>query len=104
MAYDFNFTESGYTPTSYDFNFGYVPPPSVITYSVLAGLTNEFTAIWADVDASLTNNKMYVASGGAFSVVDLSINQTIDRYTKTVAGGGNEPLLAEDIVDINVHP
>jgi len=103
MSYNFNFSESGYTP-SYDFNFGYVPPPSVITYSVLAGLSNNFVAIWADADASLANNKMYVASGGAFSVVDLSINQTVDRYTKTVAGGAQETLLAEDIVDINVHP
>ena len=101
MAYDFNFTESGYTPTDYDFNFGVIPT-TVITYSVLAGLSNEFTSIWADADASLSSNKMYAASGGAFSVVDLSINQTIDRYTKTVVGGAQETLLAEDIVDINI--
>jgi hypothetical protein len=102
MAENFDFIESGYVPI-YDFDFGYTPP-TVTTYNVLAGLSNEFTAIWADADASLTNNKMYVASGGAFSVVDLSINQTVDRYTKTVAGGAQETLLAEDIVDINVHP
>ena len=102
MAENFNFTESGYIP-SYDFDFGYTPP-TITIYSILAGLSNYFTAIWADADASLSNNKMYVASGGAFSVVDLSINQTVDRYTKTVAGGAQETLLAEDIVDINVYP
>ena len=102
MSYDFNFSESGYIP-SYDFDFGEQPyEPSI--YYILAGLSNSFTSIWADADASLSNNKMYVASGGAFSVVNLSINQTIDRYTKTVAGGAQEALLAEDIVDINVHP
>jgi hypothetical protein len=103
MSYNFNFSESGYTP-SYDFDFGYTPPSPVVTYSILAGLSNNFIAIWADADAGLSDNKMYVASGGAFSVVDLSIHQTIDRYTKIIAGGAQETLLAEDIVDINVHP
>lgn len=103
MAYNFNFTESGYTP-SYDFDFGYVPPSPVDIYRILAGLTDDFVAIWVDVDASLSNNKMYVSSAGAFSVVDLAIHQTIDRYTTTISGGAEESLLAEDIVDININP
>ena len=95
MAYDFDFTESGYTPDSYDFDF--LPP--FYTYSILAGASNNFTAIWADPDAGLSNGRLFIASPTAFSVV--SDTALVDAYTSSLVGRTNESLDQEDIIDIN---
>jgi hypothetical protein len=97
---NFNFTEAGYTP-SYDFNFGLEQTQYVI-YNILAGAKNNFTAIWADPTASLTNGKMYASSAGAFSVVKLDDDTLYDYYTTTHKGRGNETLDDNTTVDINV--
>lgn len=96
MAYNFDFTESGYTPTSYDFDFR----PDITAYSILAGTSDNFTAIWADPTTSLTTGKIYIASPSAFSIVDSTV--LVDYYTTTHSGGGNEALEQEDIKDINI--
>jgi hypothetical protein len=100
-ANNFDFTESGYFPDSYNFNF----VSSVFTFNVLAGLSNYFTAIWADPDANINNSKkMYVTSAAAFSVVTLDELSPVlvDYYTTTHFGAGNEVLEQEDIKDINI--
>jgi len=96
MAHNFNFTEGGYIPDSYDFDF----EGESDIYNVLAGISNNFIAIWADADASLSNGKFYVASLAAFSIV----NDTalFDYYTETHAGATNETLEQDDIIDINI--
>jgi len=96
MAHNFNFTEGGYIPNNYNFNF-YTP---VITYDVLAGTSNNFTAIWADPTASLSTGKFYVASPAVFSIVNDTV--LIDYYTTTHKGAANETLEQNDIKDINI--
>ena len=96
---DFNFTEPGYVP-SYDFDF----ESPFFTYSILAGGTNEFVAIWADPDASMTNGKFYAATADALSVVDITNNSLRDAYSENLPGRANEVLTSNDIVDINVAP
>jgi len=96
---DFNFTEGGYVPSS---NFNFVSP--FFTYSILAGVTNEFVAIWADPDASLTSGKFYAATADAMSVVNTADNSLYDAYSKNLPGRANEVLTSNDIVDINVAP
>ncbi len=96
MAHDFDFTESGYIPISYDFDF-YTP---IASYTILAGTSNNFTAIWADPTTSLTTGKIYIASSSAFSIVDSTV--LVDYYTTTHSGGANEALNQDDIVDINI--
>ena len=94
---NFNFTEAGYI-SSYDFNFG----EDYNIYTVLKGLTNNFTSIWADVDAGLSVGKMYIGLEGYFNIIDLS-NQTLyDWYSESRKGRGNETLDRSDIVDVNV--
>ena len=96
MAHNFNFTESGYIPDSYDFDF--ISP--YLVFNVLAGTSNNFTAIWADVDASLSTGKVYIASSATFSIVNNTV--LVDYYTTTFSGATNEALIQEDIVDINI--
>ncbi len=96
MPNNFDFTESGYTPTSYDFNFYTL----VYAYTVLAGTSNNFTAIWADPTTSLTTGKIYIASPAVFSIVDSAV--LVDYYTTTHSGAGNESLNQDDIIDINI--
>ena len=98
MAYSFNFTESDYIPDSYDFDFG--AEEEITVYSVLAGVSNNFTSIWADVDASLSTGKIYIASPAAFSIVNNNV--LVDYYTTTFGGRANESLDQEDIIDINI--
>jgi hypothetical protein len=102
MSTDFDFTESGYAP-SYDFDFG---GAGVSIYSILKGLLNDFSSIWADPTASLTTGKMYVASqgtGASFSIVDISSNSVVDYYDVTHIGAAGEALQAEDIIDLNAN-
>ena len=98
MAHDFNFTEGGYVPGNLNFDFS--PPPT--SYSVLKGTSNNFVAIWADLDAGLNNGKMYIGSFGDFQVVKLDDQTIYDWYSTTRVGRGNESLDANDIVDTNV--
>jgi len=96
MAHNFNFTEGGYIPDSYDFDFGL----DIHIYNVLAGASNNFTAIWADPTASLSTGKFYVASPAAFSIIDNTL--LVDYYTTTFGGRANETLIQNDIKDINI--
>ena len=66
-------------------------------FNILAGTSNYFTSIWA------YDGKMYVASSDAFSVVNLAAGTLIDCYTQTDGGANNEPLIGNDIVDINAN-
>jgi hypothetical protein len=101
MATNFNFDEPNYV-VSNDFNFGF----SIVTYRLLAGSSTNYTAIWADSDASLRTASVYIASAGtgaAFSVVDLSSKLLLDSYKIDSAGNRGDLLDDEDIVDINVN-
>lgn len=93
---DFNFTESGYS-SSYDFNFG-----SYDIYTVLKGDSNNFTAIWADVNAGRVSGKVYIGLSGYFNVINLSDQTIYDWYSTSHVGRGNETLDGSDIVDVNV--
>jgi len=95
---DFDFTESGYTP-SYNFNFG---TATQIIFNLLGGTSNNFVAIWADPTASLTNGKMYASSATAFSVVSMDDDSLYDYYTTTRKGMGNETLASGTVLDLNV--
>jgi hypothetical protein len=95
MPNNFDFSESGYTP-SYDFNFGLGN-----SFYILAGTSDNFIAIWADPTTSLTSGRFYVSSSDAFSVVESSDRSLYDFYTSSHAGRGGEALLSSDIVDIN---
>lgn len=70
-------------------------------YNILAQGPN-YTAIWADADASLHNGKFYVTSDAGFFIVDLSRNVVIDAVTQTIKGAANEVLLQDDIGDLNI--
>jgi len=96
MAHNFDFDTPGYIPDSYNFNFGL----DTYVYSVLAGTSNNFTAIWADPTANLSTGKIYIASPAAFSIVNNTV--LFDYYTTTYSGAANEALTQEDIVDINI--
>jgi len=101
MSHDFNFTEGGYIPGNLNFDFS--PPPTPPTsYSILKGISNNFVAIWADLDAGLNNGKMYIGSQGYFQVVKLDDQTIYDWYSVSQKGRGNETLDNNDIVDINV--
>lgn len=95
MSNDFNFTESGYVPgPPFDFEFA---PAEDLSIRILAGTLNNFTSIW------VFEGKMYVASSNALSVVNLATQSLIDFYTQSQAGGLNESLQSNDIVDININ-
>lgn len=101
MSNNFNFTESGYTPNNYNFNFS----SGYIIYNILSGTNKNFTSIWADSTANLDTAKVYVGTAGtdaSFFVIDLENKTVYDSYNLTKVGGFNESLDREDIVDINV--
>lgn len=101
MSNNFNFTESGYTPTN-DFEFD----PPTTSYAILAGTSNEYVAVWADPKASINSGMFYAAttgSGAAFSAVSSDDNTLRDSYTIVEEGLWEETLEQEDVVDINVH-
>ena len=92
MANDFNFTTSGYTPsTPYDFNFGDI----LSLHFVLKGTSNDFNSVW------ILNNKMYVTSGDTLTTVDLTSHSLYDWYDGSHKGRGNETLNNDDIIDVN---
>jgi len=93
-AIDFNFTESGYTP-SLDFQFAPIPEPP-ISYYILKGTSNNFTSIW------IYNEKMYVSSSDALTAININDNSVYDFYTQTENGRGNETLSSDNVIDINV--
>jgi hypothetical protein len=95
MSYNFNFTTSGYTP-SYNFNFG----TFIRYYYILPGTSNDFKAIWADVDTSLTLGKFYIASADCFSIIKDTV--LLDYYTISHKGRTGDKLNQPDIKDINV--
>jgi hypothetical protein len=82
----------------YGFNFGAEYP----TFSIISSASAVFTAVWADVDAGKDTGKMYVATANSLSVIDLQNKTVFDYYTQTHAGGREETLEQDDIVDINV--
>ena len=98
MSNNFNFTESGYIPNSYDFDFN----PGYSIYNILFGADNNFIAVWADLNASLTNGKFYVSSKSALSIVDNVTKTLVDRYDKNTFGAANEKLKDGEVVDINI--
>jgi hypothetical protein len=98
---NFDFTETGYDPSNYDLNFGYL----IATLQILAGESKDFTSIWADPTANIETAKMYVGSrgiGAALSVVNLATGKLIDSYLIDKAGEYEELLESEDVIDINV--
>ena len=71
-------------------------------YSIVPGLSSNFTAVWADENSSLSSGKLYVASEDAFTIIDLETKTVYDRYTQELKGRGNEVLDTDGIIDINV--
>ena len=99
MANNFNFTESGYSPGP-PYNFDFNPP--AVSYSIIKGTTNNFTSIWADTDAGLSEGKMYIGSQGHFNVVNLSDQTIYDWYSTVHSGKAGVVLLGSNVVDINI--
>ena len=101
MSNNFNFTESGYIPNSYDFDFN----PGYFMYNILSGANKNFIAIWADPTANINTAKVYVATTGtaaSFFVIDLENKVLYDSYTLSKEGSFGESLDQENITDINV--
>ena len=101
MPNNFDFTESGYIPNNYDFDFN----PGYFMYNILSGNNKNFIAIWADPTANIDTAKVYVGTtgtGASFFVIDLENKVLYDSYNLTKVGGFDESLGREDIVDINV--
>ena len=101
MPNNFNFTESGYIPNSYNFDFN----PGYFMYNILSGANKNFIAIWADPTANINTAKVYVGTTGtdsSFFVIDLENKVVCDSYNLIKVGGFNESLDREDIVDINM--
>ena len=96
---NFNFTEHS-AETDYDFNFG----GRVSVYKILRGYNNKFNSIWADNNSSLKNNCIYIGRKEDLTIVKTKNSQVFidDYYSKTSAGGTNEKLKSDDVVDINV--
>jgi hypothetical protein len=101
-AITFNFIEGDYSPPELlEFEFG-----PVIVYNIIPGANQNFTSVWADSNANISNAKFYTASqgeGAAFAVIDLSSHTLSDYYTLTFPGYNEEVLEREDIVDININ-
>ena len=96
---DFNFEDGGYVPGEANFDF------ALAVYSILAGYSNIFTAIWADSNAGLSTGKMYTlswGSGAALSVVNMDNKDLYDQYTQTNGGRAEETLTNDDTRDLNV--
>ncbi len=101
MPDNFNFTECGYIPDRYDFDFS----SEHFIYNILSGINRNFVAIWADSTANLDTAKVYVgttSTDASFFVIDLKNKVVCDSYNLTKVGGFDESLDREDIVDINV--
>lgn len=98
MSNNFNFTEPGYVPNSYDFDFN----PGYSMYNILSGTNKNFIAVWADPTANINTAKVYVGTTGSFFVINLENKALYDSYTLIKVGGFNESLDREDIIDINV--
>lgn len=92
MNRNFNFTESGYDPTSYDFNFGSM----VDIYRILKGTSNNFSSVF------VYNNKLYISNSDALTVIDLNNNEVYDWYNQIRIGKANESLDHDQIIDVNV--
>ena len=92
MANDFNFTESGYSITSYDFNFGSI----IDVYYILKGTSNNFSSVW------VLDQKLYVSNSDALTIIDLLTNTVYDYYTQSHVGRANESLDHAQIIDVNV--
>jgi len=97
MGTDFNFIAGGYTPST-DFDFG----AAENFYYILLGVGDNFTAIWADENATKDTGKVYIGASGYFNVVDLSSKYVYDWYSTTQSGRGGESLEDTNIIDINV--
>jgi hypothetical protein len=96
-VFNFDFTQEGYSPTNYNFLFGWY------NYYLLKGISNNFTAIWADPRASINSGKMYVSSPEAFSIVNLTSKTIYDYYTTTHSGIRNEALQSNDVTDLYIQ-
>ena len=101
MPNNFNFTESGYVPNDYNFDFS----AGHFIYNILPGINKNFVGVWADTTANINTAKVYVGTTGtdaSFFVINLESKTVYDLYTLTKIGRFNESLDREDIVDINV--
>jgi len=103
-AASFNFGRPVYSPPSANnANFNFAAPFQ--RHAILAGASNNITAIWADPDAGLNRGNLYVASAGtgaALSVINMDDQAVFDSYTKYNKGIADETLDAEDVEDLNV--
>ena len=96
MSIDFNLVEL--KDDSLDFNFG-----EITTISILEGSSNNFIAIWADLDTGLNSGKMFVSSkgtGAAFNIINIGTNKVVDYYALNHKGSTGQYLEADDVVDI----
>ena len=96
-VFNFDFTQEGYSPTNYDFLFGWY------IYYILKGISNNFAAIWADPRANINSGKMYVSSPEAFSIVNITNKTIYDYYTTTHSGIRNKALQSNDVTDLYIQ-
>jgi len=91
MAYNnLDFEAPGYIPEApYDMDFY-----SGVTYYVLKGTSNFFSAVW------VANGRLMAASPAALSIMDIDTNTVVDWYTQTFGGRGEEVLDSSDIKDV----
>ena len=99
---DFDFTEGGYTPPadSLEADFSFIPAG---VYLILAGVSTDFTSIWAEPDANLTTGRFQVGTrgtGAALSIINIPTNTLYDYYTTTVSGRAGEALDSNKTADL----
>jgi hypothetical protein len=90
-------------PAANNANFNFTAPFQ--RHAILAGFSDNISAIWADEDAGLDNGNLYIASAGAgaaLSVINMNDQAVFDSYTKYNKGIADETLDAEDVEDLNV--
>lgn len=74
----------------------------VITkYFILKGLSNNFSAVWAEPTTRLTSGKLFIGGVNTFCVIDLSRAALVDYYSTTISGRAGKALVASDLIDLN---
>jgi len=95
--YDFDFIESDYFPSTYDFLFESL----FIFFKILKSTSNDIIAIWADSNASTDSGNIYVSSNDVFMIIDMSTKTIKSFISQTNKGMDNTVLTSNDITDVN---
>jgi hypothetical protein len=63
----------------------------------------DFVAVWASIDTTVSGGKIYISTPDNFSIIDLSDESILDYYTTTYTGIRGEVLQSNDVVDLYIQ-